>query len=393
MHRVKRAAFRPLSRKEVSDEEHHALRAQVTELRRDMERALELLAGAHRAWRAVFRNAAAFAAHTSSIHGNMVQDGGGVKGMDGPLAVAAEATADADAAVGASSKTRGSGLDGSGRGSGSDDERHSTPPGGTAVALTRRVRVWVQEVRAMKGDMDSAAVAEKEAALYSRKVANLEAKLPPRRGSGESKQEQRLARNVDKLEDAEAARDAALDKVNGRMQDAVDDGGGVLEAVVLAYWSLYGDMVVLAGRAGEAGARMVDDRAERLLSRSSSRSRTASFVKLFRRSPSDDGRGRRRSREGRRSSPQVRRGMTEEHRRPPSRGHSRGSSRSGRRSRSGSDRRHSRSGDLRRRSRSGDRRHRSRSGDYHRRSRSRDGRGSGDRRRSGGFLRRLRGKD
>lgn len=394
MHRVKRAAFRPLSRKEVSDEEHHALRAQVTELRRDMERALELLAGAHRAWRAVFRNAAAFAAHTSSIHGNMVQDGGGVKGMDGPLAVAAEATADADAAVGASSKTRGSGLDGSGRGSGSDDERHSTPPGGTAVALTRRVRVWVQEVRAMKGDMDSAAVAEKEAALYSRKVANLEAKLPPRRGSGESKQEQRLARNVDKLEDAEAARDAALDKVNGRMQDAVDDGGGVLEAVVLAYWSLYGDMVVLAGRAGEAGSRMVDDRAERLLSRSSFRSRKGSFVnKLFRRSPSDDGRGRRRSREGRRSSPQVRRGMTEEHRLPPSRGHSRGSSRSGRRSRSGSDRRHSRSGDLRRRSRSGDRRHRSRSGDHHRRSRSRDGRGSGDRRRSGGFLRRLRGKD
>lgn len=393
MHRIKRAAFRPLSRKAVSDDEHHVLRAQVTDLRRDMERALELLAGAHRAWRSVFRNADAFAAHISAIHGTMVQDGMGVKGLESPLTAAAEAASDADAAVGAStSKARGGSFDGYARGSGSDDGRRVTPPGATAVALTRRVRVWVQEVRAMKADMDSAAVAEKEAALYARKVASLEAKLPPRRGSAESKHEERLSRNLDKLEDAEAARDAALDKVNGRMREAVDDGGGVLEAVVLAYWSLYGDMVVLAGHAGEPGAGMVDDRAERVLSRSS-RSRKGSFMKVLSRSPSDEERGRRSSRERRRSPSPGHRGTSDERLRDTLRGHLRGSSQEGRLSRSGSDRRRSRSGDRRHRSRSADRRHRSRSGDRRHRSRSGERHGSGDRRKSGGFLRRLRGKD
>lgn len=396
MHRIKRAAFRPLSRKHVDDDEHHALRAQVTGLRRDMESALELLTGAHRAWRSVFRNAAAFATHTSAIHNAMVEDGAGVKGLENPLTAAAEATSDADAAVAtATSKVRGRGYDDAGRGSGSDNGRHVTPPGGTAVALTRRVRVWVQEVRGMKADLDSAAVAEKEAALYTRKVAALEAKLPPRRGGMESKHEERLSRNMDKLEDAEVARDAAVDKANIRMRDAVDDGGGVLEAVVLAYWSLYGDMVVLAGQAGEAGAELVDDRAQRVLSRSSSsRSRKGSFGKLFSRSPSEEGRGRRALRERGRS---------------PTRGHSRESPRERPLSRSGSDRHrsglsrsesdrhrspHARSGDRRHRSGSGDRLRRSGSGDGRHRSRSGERYGSGDRRRSsGGFLRRLRGRN
>lgn len=384
MHRIKRAAFRPLSRKHVDDDEHHALRAQVTDLRRDMEGALELLTGAHRAWRSVFRNAAAFATHTSAIHGAMVEDGAGVKGLESPLIAAAEATSDADAAVAtATSKARGSGYDESGRGSGSDNGRHVTPPGSTAVALTRRVRVWVQEVRGMKVDMDAAAVAEKEAALYARKVAALEAKLPPRRGDTESKLEDRLSRNMDKLEDAEAARDAAVDKANRRMRDAVDDGGGVLEAVVLAYWSLYGDMVVLAGQAGEAGAALVDDRAERVLSRSSSlRSRKGSFGKLFSRSPSVEDRAGHASPERGRS---------------PARGHARVSPRERRRSGSGSDRNrspHARSGDRRHRSGSGDRLRRSGSGDGRHRSRSGEGYESGGRRQSsGGFLRRLRGRD
>lgn len=384
MHRIKRAAFRPLSRKHVDDDEHHALRAQVTDLRRDMEGALELLTGAHRAWRSVFRNAAAFATHTSAIHGAMVEDGAGVKGLESPLTAAAEATSDADAAVAtATSKARGSGYDDAGRGSGSDNGRHVTPPGSTAVALTRRVRVWVQEVRGMKVDMDAAAVAEKEAALYARKVTALEAKLPPRRGGMESKHEDRLSRNMDKLEDAEAARDAAVDKANRRMRDAVDDGGGVLEAVVLAYWSLYGDMVVLAGQAGEAGAGLVDDRAERVLSRSSSlRSRKGSFGKLFSRSPSVEDRGGHASRERGRS---------------PARGHARESPRERRRSRSGSDRNrspHARSGDRRHRSGSGDRLRRSGSGDGRHRSRSGERYESGGRRQSsGGFLRRLRGRD
>lgn len=424
MHRIKRATFRPLSRKHVDDDEHQVLRAQVTDLRRDMEKALELLSGSHRAWRSVFRNAASFANHTSDVHGAMVEEGMGIKGLESPLSAAAEATSDADAAMGAAmSKTRGSGVDDYGRGSGSDDGRHVNPPGGTAVALTRRVRVWVQEVRGMKVDMESAAVAEKEAALYARKVASLESKLPSRRGGrgAESKHEERLSRNVDKLEDAEAARDAAVEKANGRMREAVDDGGGVLEAVVLAYWSLYGDMVVLAGQAGEAGAGMVDDRAERVLSRPSSRSRKGSFVKTLSRSPSHEERGRRSSRERRRSTSRGRRGASDERRAGGLRRHSQDASPELQPSRSRGERHRSRSGDGRHRSRSGDGRHRFRSGDGRHRSRSGDGlyrSGSGDglyrsrsgdgrhrsrsgerhksgerRQTSGGFLRRLRGKD
>ncbi|GAB0489323.1 hypothetical protein MMPV_000540 [Pyropia vietnamensis] len=397
MHRIKRATFRPLSRKHVNDDEHQALRTQVTDLRRDMERALELLSGSHRAWRSVFRNAASFANHTSDVHGAMAEYGTGVKGLESPLTAAAEATSDADAAMGAAmSRTRGGGFDDYGRGSGSDDGQHVTPPGGTAVALTRRVRVWVQDVRGMKVDMDAAAVAEKEAALYARKVASLEAKNPSRRGGRglESKHEERLSRNVEKLEDAEAARNTAVEKANARMQDAVDDGGGVLEAVVLAYWSLYGDMVVLAGQAGEAGARMVDDRAERVLSRSSSRSRKGLFMKTLSRSPSEEERGRRPSRERRRSTSRGRRSASGERRSGAQRRRSRDSSHEFRQSGSRGERHRSRSGDGHYRSGSGDGLHRSRSGDGRHRSRSGERHRSGERRQtSGGFLRRLRGKD
>lgn len=396
MHRaIKRATFRPLTRKQVSDEMHRELREEVKYLRGLMESTLEHLAGAHRAWRSVFRNASQFATLASDTHDFMLERGRGVKGLERPLTAAAEAAVDAYAAVGAStSKARGGGMDDAGRGSGSDGGRHVTPPGGTAVALTRLVRVWVQEVRGMKVDMNAAAVAEKEAARYMEKVDGLKERLRSRRGGDESKLEDRLSRNLDKLENAQAAHDATLDKVNRRMRDALNDGGEVLEAVVLAYWSLYGDMVNLAGQAGEAGAGMVDDRVERVLLRSSSRSRMGSLGKLLGRSASHEERGRRTSRERRRSpSPERLRSSDERHHGPLLR-HSRGSSQERRLALSGSERHRSLSGDARRHSRSGDGHRRSRSGDGRHRSRSGERRRLGEHRRSsGGFLRRLVGKD
>jgi len=361
MHRVKRAAFRPLQRKRVQDDEHQELRVRMMELRRDMERSLELLTGAHRCWRGTFRNAAAFAAHTATIHGQMADAGEGVKGLASGLDDAVAATQDADAAVLAASRGRRSRADADEwRDDGS--RRSSTDQiGVTATALARRVRGFVQECNAMKADLKAAAETEKEAALYDRKVSGLEIRHAARRGDG--KHEDRLARNIDKREDAAAARDAAVDNANRRMRDLIDAGGTVLEAVVLAYWSLFTEMTELAEVAAGPGRKMVRARAERVLNVSAS-GKASGLRRLFHRERSSSSeRGRQRASGGERRS--------------------RSGSRTRRRSRSGSrTRRRRSSSDERRRHRSGERHRRSRSREYRR---SGDGRKSGERRKSGLF--------
>ncbi|OSX74171.1 hypothetical protein BU14_0303s0003 [Porphyra umbilicalis] len=361
MHRVKRAAFRPLQRKRVEDDEHQELNARMVELRRDMERSLELLTGAHRCWRGTFRNAAAFAAHTATVHGQLADAGEGVKGLASGLDDAVAATQDADAAVIAASRGRRSRADGDEwRDDGS--RRSSTDQVGvTATALARRVRGFVQECNAMKADLKAAAETEKEAALYERKVAALEGRHTGRRGDG--KHEDRLARNIDKREDAAAARDAAVDNANRRMRELIDAGGTMLEAVVLAYWSLFSEMTELAETAGGAGRKMVRARAERALHDSPS-GKMSGLRRLFHRSRSSS---------------------SERGRQPASGGgrRSHSGSRTRRRSRSGSrTRRRRSSSDERRRQRSGEHRRRSRSREYRR---SGEGRRSGERRKSGLF--------